>query len=49
MTKEKLYAITIGFLAAAAFSAIAYAYTQDQIWNSVFDSATSSIKVVVTS
>jgi len=48
MGREKAYAVAIGFLGTLLVAALAYAYTQDQIWNAVYDSATTSLKVVVT-
>lgn len=49
MNQEQRLVFAVAFFGALAFYAIAWALTTDQILQNVFDSATSSLKVVVTS
>lgn len=41
------WSLALGFFGFLVFAAIAWALTTDQIFNSVYDSATMSLKVAI--
>lgn len=43
--KVNVKALLFGMAMALAIASITYAYTQDQIWNKVYDSVAQAIRV----